>query len=639
MTEDRSRKPWCRYFVRFFEGVDVKQPNGEAPPTFSSSPLFVDVPRPPHSPTQNGGDEISELRALLMGAELAQLASIRERLDTLLIRAEDVSRVLPEAILARSKTKDKQLTMALTPTVEAALSTSVKRNPQPLVDAIAPVMGPAIRKAISNALAELTQRINQTLEQSVSLKGLRWRIESWRTGRPFAEVVLSHTLLYRVEQVFLVHKKSGLLLQHVGIDGEGIQDTDMISSMLSAIQSFVQDSFGTTKEEVLESFQVGELTVNIEQGAEAFLAAVIRGNPPRRLRRVFLEALENIHLECAREIEEFKGDTTTLTASRPYLEDCLQIQTDAPPKKGTRVVSWALRLVPLAVGALLVWWGYQMFQDHRQWSAYLERLKAEPGMIVVSSEKRQGKRFITGLRDPLAADPLPLLQEAGIDPANVVSQWELYQALQPKFILARAKTLLSPPEGITLGFENGTLTVAGTASRQWTDDARKLARAIPGVTSFAETSKDTGAHEVTQRDTKTNAQEAQRKEMAAAKERLERQTVQFLTDTLDLMSGQEGTLKDIAGTVRVLLSAAQFVGQSVRIEVVGHADAGGAPLGDQVLGLTRAERVIAELTRNGLTQSDLTIVKARVADAPQGDTPEQRSQGKVSFYVKLLGKS
>lgn len=595
--------------------------------------------RPSRSPIQNEVDELAELRALLIGSELAQLASIRERLDKLLIRAEDVSRVLPEAILARSKTKDKQLTTALTPTVEAALSTSVKRNPQSLVDAIAPVVGPAIRQAVANALGELTQGISRGLEQRISLKSLRWRFESWRTGRPFAEIVLSHTVLYRVEQVFLVHKKTGLLLHHVGIDGESMQDTDMVSSMLSAIQSFVQDSFGTTKDELLESFQVGELTVDVEQGPEAFLAAVIRGNPPRRLRRVFLEALENIHLECARELEEFTGDSTPFITARPHLEDCLQMQTDSPSRKGKQTLSWGLRLALIGIGAVLGWWGYHALQDNRRWSAYLERLNMEPGVVVVTSEKQQGKRFVRGLRDPLAVDPALLLQEVGIDPANVVSQWEPYQALHPQFILTRAKAILSPPDSITLRFENGTLMAAGAASHQWVEDARKLARAIPGVTNFLETSlAEVNTNDGAPKDANTSAQELERKEMVAAKERLEKQTVQFLVDTLDLTSGQDAILKEIAGTVRLLLSAAEFIGQPVRVEVIGHADANGSPLGDQVLGLTRAERVIGELARNGLTQSDLTVLKARINDASPGTSGVQ-SHGKVSFRVKVIDKS
>jgi len=628
----------------------VKQPNGEVPSVFSVNPaLEVSRPSPASLPTQE--NELSELRTLLLGAEIAQVAELRERIDKGRIRAEEVSQVLPEAILARARLRDKQLTSVLTPTIEAAISASVKRNPQPLTDAITPLLGPAVRQALGAALGHWLQQISQTIKRWISFRSLRWRFESWRTGRPFAEIALNHTLLYRVEQVFLVHKKTGQLLQYVGMTTEGMQDADMVTSMLAAIKSFIQDPVSTTKDDTLESFQIGELTVDVEQGREAYLAAVIRGTPPRRIRRFFLDALETIHLECARELDGFRGDTTPFVACRPHLEECLQVQTDTQPKRSRRSHPWVSRLVLLGVGAALGWWGYLILQDRWDWSAYLERLNAEPGVVVLTSEKHRGKWFVTGLRDPLAANPELLLQQAGIDPGKVVSRWEPYQTLHPQFVLLRAKAILVPPESISLQYDNGILTAAGTASRQWVDDARRLARAIPGVTNFIETVKEAGSSDAAPREvsprgtgtaknvTPSNAQEAQRAELAMARERLERQTVQFLVDTLDLMSSQESTLKEIAGTIRILLAAAQFVGQPVKIDVIGHADANGAPLGDQVLGLTRAERVIAELSRNGLTQSDLAVLKARVDDlVPGQETSGATLQGKVSFRVRVLDK-
>ena len=59
------------------------------------------------------------------------------------------------------------------------------------------------------------QSFNHALEHSMSWRGLKWRMEAWRTGRSFAEVVLCHTLVFRVEQVFLIHQPTGLLIQHI----------------------------------------------------------------------------------------------------------------------------------------------------------------------------------------------------------------------------------------------------------------------------------------------------------------------------------------------------------------------------------------------------------------------------------------
>ena len=191
---------------------------------------------------------------------------------------------------------------------------SVRRNPQVLVDALFPVMGPAIRKAIASALASMVESFSETLEHSFSVQGVKWRMEAWRTGKPLAEVILLRTLVYRVEQVFLIHRESGLLLQHVSATAAGVQDADMVSGMLTAIRDFVHDSFGGKEGDSLDTFQVGERSVWIEQGPHATLAAVIRGSAPRELRTVFTEAIERIHLEQADALQKLRGRRHALRA-------------------------------------------------------------------------------------------------------------------------------------------------------------------------------------------------------------------------------------------------------------------------------------------------------------------------------------
>src|SRR6476661_710462 len=158
-------------------------------------------------------DSFDELRALLVGPEQRELMALQAHLLDPAIQVRDVSRVLPDAIALRSS--DPQLTRALAPSIESALTASVQRDPRPLADALFPVMGPAIRKAIEHMFASMMESFSRTVEQSVSWRALRWRLTAWRTGRPFSEIVLLNTLQYRVEQVFLIHAESGLLLQHV----------------------------------------------------------------------------------------------------------------------------------------------------------------------------------------------------------------------------------------------------------------------------------------------------------------------------------------------------------------------------------------------------------------------------------------
>src|SRR5579871_446659 len=182
---------------------------------------------------------LAELRAILLGPDRLAWESMRQRLDNPARRAEDVASVLAEAVRLRS---DLKLRRALQPLLEEALQLSAQSNPRMLADALFPVFGKAIRKAIAAELDSMLQALSQTLEQSVSWRSVKWRWESMRTGKPYAEIVLLRSLLYRVEQVFLIHRKTGLLLQHAAVENAETKDPDMVSGMLTAIQDFVHDT-------------------------------------------------------------------------------------------------------------------------------------------------------------------------------------------------------------------------------------------------------------------------------------------------------------------------------------------------------------------------------------------------------------
>jgi OOP family OmpA-OmpF porin len=64
--------------------------------------------------------EFTELRSLIIGPEQRQLRALQARLDDPGTQAREVSEVLPQAVLLR--THDPQLTRALAPTVEEAIT-------------------------------------------------------------------------------------------------------------------------------------------------------------------------------------------------------------------------------------------------------------------------------------------------------------------------------------------------------------------------------------------------------------------------------------------------------------------------------------------------------------------------------------
>jgi outer membrane protein OmpA-like peptidoglycan-associated protein len=568
-----------------------------------------------HAPPVEDG--LAELRKVLVGPTQSQLAALQERLDNPALHAEEICRVLPAAVRLRAD-RDTQLAMALLPVVEEALQISVRKDPRTLVDALFPVMGPAIRKAITAALRGMIQSFNQALESSLSPQGLQWRLEAWRTGKPFAEIVLLHTLLYRVEQVFLIHKNTGLLLHHVGLESTGAQHADLVSGMLTAIQDFVQDSFGVPAGETLDTLQVGEFTVWLEVGPQALLAGVIRGYAPLTLRSIFQDAIERIHQEQAGTLSSFTGDPAPFAASRPDLEACLQAQyaTASSPQKSP-VLAWAAVAIIVIIATLSVFFS---LRESRRWAAYLTALRTEPGIVVTTAEEQQGQYFVSGLRDPLAKDPTLLLQEAKLPVEKVVSHWEPYHALHPDFILARAQHVLQPPASVTLAVDDDVLRATGTASHQWIVETRVLVRALPGIHRLQE----------------NGLVDADAQAFTADIQYLERQVLRFVKNTTDLAPGQDDMLQALVSRLHTLGARSSLLGKAIRIEIVGHTDKDGPDDKNLKLSQDRADLMAARLRRSGVRTIPLTARGVGIRGPLRQEVTEQDREFNRSVSFKVL---
>lgn len=435
--------------------------------------LKPNVESPPHVPMSD--KQLSELRSLLLGREINQLEKLSHEVENPEQFALAVGRVLHIAIA--HATADARLGQVLVPALERAAENSVRNDPRTLIDVLYPVVLPAIRKAIAGSIDESYQSFNETLKQSFSLRGLRWRWESWRTGLPFAQIVLRQTLIYDVEHVFLIHRKTGLLIAHVAAENAGGQDPQLVSSMLSAIQDFVRDSFSDA-DQGLDTLRLGDLKLWSEAGPSATLVAVIRGNPPESLRAVIGSVLARIHTERPRALETFNGDSSGFQDVEATLTECLQ-RGQSQQRVGSRGMPLLLRLTLAAAIVMAAVWGGRWWLDGRAWDAYVARLRAQPGIVVTEAERRGNLFVLTGMRDPLAVDPQQLLEGAGVDPSRVVASWAPYEALQPEVVLKRLKVALEPPASVKLMLDHGQIAAQGQAPAAWLEKAHQTVRSLP----------------------------------------------------------------------------------------------------------------------------------------------------------------
>ena len=121
-----------------------------------------------------------------------------------------------------------------------------------LFDLLYPLVGKVVLKKITEAFSELVNYINKKLETTFNFNMLVKRIKSRATGIPLSEIILSDLLPYYVDEIFVLDKKSSLLIAHCSKTEQESIDKDIIGSMLVAINDFITTSFKHAKEEIVD---------------------------------------------------------------------------------------------------------------------------------------------------------------------------------------------------------------------------------------------------------------------------------------------------------------------------------------------------------------------------------------------------
>lgn len=428
--------------------------------------------------TATAGDELERLRALLLVDDRPRQQSVGAELRRLEQRLDSLPRQLPEAIEAAHQS-GQRLSRALLKPVGQALGTIARHEPQLLVSVLFPVIGPIIRRAIADALAGLVRNLNQTLEHSFSVRSWRWRLESWRTGVPFAQVVLRHTLSWRVEHLLWIEGGSGLLLAHATNSDAPIADRDAIAGMLTAISDFVRDAVLARPGEELERVEMGEFSVRLLRTPEAYLAAVVRGEPAAAV----LESLERLSEELHAALDTPPRNYSDAAENRlaEWLVGSGQAAAERGAKReGGKRRPWAAIVLLLALLALLcwTWWRDAHISARDAWMR--AQLLQEPGVEIDYSRYDGAQLEVRGRRDPLARDDAELASLLALAPEQLKTDWRPQLSVHPELFRRRLIALLQPPAGVQIDVVGSGLQVSG----EWSAPPENLAARLDAFRAF-----------------------------------------------------------------------------------------------------------------------------------------------------------
>jgi len=218
-TEDRSRRPWPAFSPRFRCGLtDQFKGDGRGlVPFLGSCPTDGAAKRPAAD-----DQPLAELRAILLGPDRAAWdhAPAPGKIP------RGAPKTLP-AVLAEA------VRCAPMPSSDARCSHFSRKLPALVQSNPRMLARPRNFRFSAKPFARLSlpeldgmlQSLSQTLEQRFSWRSCRWRWGVHPTGKPYADDCSPAKPLYRVEQVFLIHRKTGLLLQYVAANRRRKQRT------------------------------------------------------------------------------------------------------------------------------------------------------------------------------------------------------------------------------------------------------------------------------------------------------------------------------------------------------------------------------------------------------------------------------
>ncbi len=426
--------------------------------------------------------ELERLRQLLLAPEQGELQQQRAAIEALQQAQTDLPDRLPEMLdQVESSARRDALHRVLAPVVAASLADAVRRDRRSIVDALFPIIGPSIRKAIAEALRAFAADLNRALDHSLTPRGLRWRLESVRTGVPFSQVVMKHTLRYRIDHLFLIERESGLLLHRYTAPELPDLDADAIAGMLTAIGDFVRDSVQSDQdtESGLASATIGEHLLQVCEGPRAVLACFIQGVPPSELSAHLRTALEDLHGDQDAADETFDWE---LAASRRLGIDALSQLTGSDPE-AARPPRWPMILLLLLVLGLLGAFGYQRWQRAETGERLRAAVTAMPGWQLLALDF-DGLWQLKLLRDPDSGPTAELADMVDLQGGRIEIEEQAFLALDEPLVAARARRLLQPADGTELRFQHGRLQVSGSAERSWARRLQQLGPWLPGVASI-----------------------------------------------------------------------------------------------------------------------------------------------------------
>ncbi len=402
---------------------------------------------------------------------------------------EALAAAVPVAIAQQISINSDEVASAIAPAMGEAIQKQIELEKDKIVDALYPVIG----NTISKYMGETIQAINEQIENTLSVEGIKRKIKAKLQGVSEAELIVKESISFSPQAIFLIHKASGLVISDIQpLDSERLE-SDMIAGMLTAIRSFANDCMAQSGNSELDEIDYGNFKIILEVAGYCYLAIIVKGETPKKFIAQMRQILSQIITNYGKSIEKFDGDLETIPAEVNKLLETLKDFNHQKEEKKSKI-SPLLILSLSILGIIFIPWG--IWQYHSSKIRSVENkialaLASAPELSVYRLDvKVDGDKLRLKGRVPNEYLKTKAKQIA----ASTVSNWKIDNQIisvevPPSPVLAssevkRVTTVLNQINGtaISADYRDGKVAVLGSVIR--VEDVETITQAfeqIPGV--------------------------------------------------------------------------------------------------------------------------------------------------------------
>lgn len=222
-------------------------------------------------------NKLRQLKELLLHEDRDEIALLQAKitaLEDIIEKQEKLSNRVDPIIDKKLKQYTEDIPEKLGPTITESLKNEIANSKDQVVDALYPIIGKMIKKYIQQEFKILSEKINTQLQKSFSFKNWKRKFKSKISGIEEDSFVMQELAKTEIQEIFIIEKDSGILIAN--FSKSNTIDKDVLSGMLTAIKSFVEEAFKTGNDN-LELIEYGLYNIHIQNFNSYYFAVVAHG--------------------------------------------------------------------------------------------------------------------------------------------------------------------------------------------------------------------------------------------------------------------------------------------------------------------------------------------------------------------------